>query len=1105
MQRMISFMGVSLPVSNSPEPVYEEEIHKEVIGTTAYIYDTRGNLREVREADGSARFFTYNSEDALVQQITAEGQEITYQYDPLFRLSRITYSNGKAAEFDYAKDSNTFRNEHSHSQFELDVHRRVTSIRQVIGDVSLRSCFQYDQDGCLTGVRPAGSDQWLLFDYSDGLTLRAENSPVYLRRVGNGWHFSNGMTSEVNHNEGLDISKTVRTDRSDEPVLTWTTRFNEQLQVGHLNDSELFYDREGRLIGYEMGDAQEVSFTYDERGNRTTRTDANGTTYYHNNELNRLTCIVPSSGAPIYYTYDRDGNRASRECGAHRTRYVYDPEGQLIEIWENGACLARYHYNAAGQRVSSEVCGETTLHHYDPHGKLLSETDECGSPVATYLWVQDRCVGCIHGGIGSEDVVYYHHDHLGSILATSDSQGQLTRCEPVDPFGASHKEMFTGKKRDQESGFYYFGARYYDPESARFLTPDTYTFAPDDQRVLFDSARDLWGKRPLHREKMRQWKQHPMLQNRYAFCLNDPVNNVDKDGHSAWWFFLTIPSSLTWAMPNTVIALILMVLNFLMEIIGWILWFFISLKHGFKLTSYPYGRAKQNSSNPLNPYDLNDRSHIWWGLEASSRLGVPWTIFNGSFFVWRPYTLGNAVFIDELDNNAYKGEVNGRFVVPTEPNVQLTRKEALYHHEMQHVFQYALFGPLFHCLPIPLLVRLIDSQQLEPEDVWWEKLDLGGLTWLAGTLVYVLTGGKVDPSDVQKWVNPATWWSQIPAKWVQLISNAWNMENWMPFVGVYEFSTLWFFRQEKSWFERNAGERSGDVYETIVKAEKRSIYVGEFTRVIGVDVAYSINPTALPPSANHVAFSFASGTPNVGPAAGSLVPSVSSPTTSPHVIDLDAFNSGNVRVINGNGFYFHSLDPGTYTIEGTGNVTNFTDDVEITVKDLRVKFDDTVFVCNNQVIRIKGDKHATYTLQFKSGGNNSGGSLSGMTYTAGNTGSSGGTTVTDTLVIFAKYAVNHDVFHYGDNGLSAHQYPVKEIQIEVKEPTISPAAPIETFVGDSVEFTFDERPQSGSSSSNVSGSHFLLASRAFKAGRGPIVSRYDRDNYFRLWLSNIPG
>jgi len=66
------------------------------------------------------------------------------------------------------------------------------------------------------------------------------------------------------------------------------------------------------------------------------------------------------------------------------------------------------------------------------------------------------------------------------------------------------KQQFTGKKLDDETGLYYFGARYYDPLLGRFITPDTIVQNPSDPQTL----------------------------NRYSYCGNNPINRVDPTGHS---------------------------------------------------------------------------------------------------------------------------------------------------------------------------------------------------------------------------------------------------------------------------------------------------------------------------------------------------------------------------------------------------------------------------------------------------------------------------------------------------------------------------------------------------------------------------------------------
>jgi RHS repeat-associated protein len=81
--------------------------------------------------------------------------------------------------------------------------------------------------------------------------------------------------------------------------------------------------------------------------------------------------------------------------------------------------------------------------------------------------------------------------------------------------------LFTGKMLTEETGLVYYNARWYDSEIGRFVTADTYTFLPGDERN-FDETADK-GFKILSEE--------PQRYNPYVFCTNSPVNRIDPDGH----------------------------------------------------------------------------------------------------------------------------------------------------------------------------------------------------------------------------------------------------------------------------------------------------------------------------------------------------------------------------------------------------------------------------------------------------------------------------------------------------------------------------------------------------------------------------------------------
>jgi len=80
--------------------------------------------------------------------------------------------------------------------------------------------------------------------------------------------------------------------------------------------------------------------------------------------------------------------------------------------------------------------------------------------------------------------VWAHQDRLGSVVATTDSLGNKQDTYTYSPYGESGPEgdagfpfRFTGQKLDATTGLYYYKARWYDPETGRFLQTDPIGYA----------------------------------------------------------------------------------------------------------------------------------------------------------------------------------------------------------------------------------------------------------------------------------------------------------------------------------------------------------------------------------------------------------------------------------------------------------------------------------------------------------------------------------------------------------------------------------------------------------------------------------------------------
>jgi len=107
---------------------------------------------------------------------------------------------------------------------------------------------------------------------------------------------------------------------------------------------------------------------------------------------------------------------------------------------------------------------------------------------------------------------FVHQDHLSGTAVITDTNGEEVGSIKYYPFGETRTssgtletdKKFTGQRLD-DTGLYYYGARYYDPAIGRFISADTLVPGP----------------------------ANPQAFNRYSYCLNNPLRYNDPSGHQA--------------------------------------------------------------------------------------------------------------------------------------------------------------------------------------------------------------------------------------------------------------------------------------------------------------------------------------------------------------------------------------------------------------------------------------------------------------------------------------------------------------------------------------------------------------------------------------------
>ncbi len=412
--------------------------------TTTYEYDARNRLTDVNTGSGST-IYTYWP-DSLVASIqyptTADGvfttgfsegvvADSSYpdSYDAAGRLLLLVNHTGPVGS-DPPPTSAAFISSFQYT-YDPDGNRlsQVETHNWPTGQVFQTTNYTYDKLDRLTSIALVAGQN----------TSSGELSITYYTYDNDGNRLTETGRDPSNPSQPVDLAYAYN-------------RLNELMSVTNNIDT-----------------TQSMAFTYDANGNRTTETvgqvntttDGNGNPvvtvvsaggvrpYFYNilDELVKTTDVA--NGGVVTFDYDYTGTRDEMTDSTVDTRYLYDGGGNLV-LEYNGATdatILRYNYGLA----------------------LVSSVDASGNEQ------------------------FYLADVLGSVSEMISLTGLVTEGMQYDAWGdviqsyngGSSPVGFTGQLSDADTGLDYFGARYYDPATATFLTQDEYV-GEEDMPISLD-------------------------------------------------------------------------------------------------------------------------------------------------------------------------------------------------------------------------------------------------------------------------------------------------------------------------------------------------------------------------------------------------------------------------------------------------------------------------------------------------------------------------------------------------------------------------------------------------------------------------------------------
>ena len=293
--------------------------------------------------------------------------------------------------------------------------------------------------------------------------------------------------------EGLPYDPASQVTQILHQIVSSTTQINQAAYAYNpVGNRTSLTDRRGaQAFGYDTLDrltsashpllATPQAFAYDAVGNRTT----GGTVVNPGNQL--------TADATHSYQYDDNGNltRKTFLATGNYTQYTYDAENRLTKVEEfaagnpTPAFTSMYRYDGLGRRIEKVANGQTKRYIYDGEDMLL-EYDGANVSQARYTHGPgiDEPIAVTKGG----STFFYHQDGLGTFTDLTDSTGATAKSYSDDAYGTivdqtgtvEQAYMYTGRELDQETGLYYYRARYYDAMTGRFLQKDLPKFSGFD-------------------------------------------------------------------------------------------------------------------------------------------------------------------------------------------------------------------------------------------------------------------------------------------------------------------------------------------------------------------------------------------------------------------------------------------------------------------------------------------------------------------------------------------------------------------------------------------------------------------------------------------------
>ncbi|MFB8401006.1 putative T7SS-secreted protein [Streptomyces sp. NPDC055912] len=517
-----------------------------------FAHDTNLRLTMVKNPQGLTWRYAYDPIGRLNAETDFDNRTLAYGYDPAGRLISRTNGMGESIRFQYNALGQVVSKDVADTvtSFEYDVfdeltvatsgETTLTRLRDRYGRLAAETVddrtvtFQYDLLGRRSGrTTPSGAISSWTYDPSGRLaSLTTSGRTLTFERDASGRE----MTRHIGVSVAVSHAYDVMGRMTEQSVLgrghtrrrrSYAYRADGNLVGIHdeLGGTRRFdLDAIGRVTAVHAADWTE-RYAYDSVGNQTeaswpithARQDSAGQRSYNGTQIHRA--------GNTRYEHDAQGRivlrqktRLSRKPDTWR--YSWDAEDRLTSVVTPDGSVWRYQYDALGRRTSKQLladdnrtvieqvsfvwddttlCEQTTTAATLPHPVTLTwdhdglhplaQTERILTPDAPDKLIDERFFAIVTDLIGTPSELI---DESGEIAWNMRSTLWGTTTWAAG--SAAYTPLrFPGQYFDPETELHYNYFRYYDPDAARYLTPDPLGLTPAPTPRSYVSNPHSWS------------------------------------------------------------------------------------------------------------------------------------------------------------------------------------------------------------------------------------------------------------------------------------------------------------------------------------------------------------------------------------------------------------------------------------------------------------------------------------------------------------------------------------------------------------------------------------------------------------------------------------